>query len=67
MDTHSGKYGETTEGSVKDTLAFVDFIKEMKVFIKQTIDNIHILFFVRILSFNQLLFLVIYYLVLSHC
>lgn len=44
MDTHSGKYGETTEGSVKDTLAFVDFIKEMKVFIKQTIDNIHILF-----------------------
>ena len=38
MDTHSGKYGETTEGSVKDTLAFVDFVKEMKVFIKQTTD-----------------------------
>ena len=34
MDTHSGKYGETTEGSVKDTLAFIDFVKEMKVLVK---------------------------------
>ena len=31
MDTRSGDYVETTEDSLKDTLAFIDFVRQMKV------------------------------------
>ena len=31
MDTRSGDYVETTEDSIKDTLTFINFVRQMKV------------------------------------
>ena len=31
MDTRSGDYVEATDESIRDTLAFIDFVRQMKV------------------------------------